>query len=313
MQVGSRAPGCRFVAFEKKMPHDDRFFVVVARGGEENCLKPARTILASLLVVALVALVALSRHASSTHVDKGTRSGLYATHVRFLQTWESAGILRAEARGAFMVRTNLGYEVRVDKGFLVDTSASLVDCEGPGGDVWEKATRRSSFGLGSLFEGVAYAGHLQAPDPSNVAHPTVTDFVSVQGQTTFGESRFPEARYCHVHFLVAGGAGPSAYTATFPDVDTTRTTLYVRGAWRKGEGTWNSLELRSKSADGVLLDLPPLVDGPMKGTDVTVTIARRLATMFDDIELALESRSEVLAKSVLRNLDRKARVLVSAH
>ncbi len=273
-------------------------------------MKPAHTILVALLIVALVAL---SRHASSTHVDNATRSGLYATHVRFLQTWERAGTSPAEAGGAFLVPTNLGYDVRVDRGFLVDTSASLVDCQGPGGDVWEKATRRSWFGLGSLFEGVAYAGHLQAPDPSNVAHPTVTDLVSVQSQTTFGESRFPEARYCHVHFLVAGGAGPSAYTATFPDVDTTRTTLYVRGAWRKGEGTWNALELRSKAADGVLLDLPPLVDGPMEGTDVTVTIARRLATMFDDIELASEGRSEVLAKSVLRNLDRKARVLVSAH
>lgn len=280
-----------------------------------------------LVVVAVLgaAFFAAARFAPKDEPDP-SRTGLHAAHVTYTQRWNREGTTPAiSPPSAFLVKSNLGYEVRVDRGFLVDTSATLVDCLGAGGDVWEKSARRSM--LDALrFEGVAYAGHTQTNDASMVARASVSDLTTANGDTLFGESHFAETRYCRFHFLVAGGAPPSAYTATFPDLDTSRANLYVRGAWRpSGESEFRPFELRSKSADAVLVDLPELIEGPMNGTHVAVVIERRLGAMFDDLELStmlsppsppsppsgsigVQRGLDALAKGVLRNLNHRARV-----
>jgi hypothetical protein len=215
-----------------------------------------------------------------------------------------------------VVTSNLGFEVRVERGFVVDTSASLVDCLGPGGDVWRPAGERASSRLARALVGVAHAGHSQVADPSSLARATLTDLTTADGDRVAGETRFPEARYCHVHLVIAGGAAPSPYTATLPTVDTTRTSLYVRGAFRRAGGELRPLELRSASADALLVDLPSVVEGPLTGRAAVVVLERRLATMFDDVALdALDAPGApaAAAKAVLRNLDRRARVRVTTH
>lgn len=276
------------------------------------------------VALALVALVALAtgaawRAASRPPVARAEApAGLYATSARYVLRWDRAGTAPAPGGppGAFVVTSNLGFEVRVERGFVVDTSASLVDCLGPGGDVWRPAGELAASWVARGLLGVAHAGHSQAADPSSLARATLTDLTTADGDRVAGETRFPEARYCHVHLVIAGGAAPSPYTATLPTVDTTRTSLYVRGAFRRAGGELRPLELRSASADALLVDLPSVVEGPLTGRAAVVVLERRLATMFDDVALdALDApgASAAAAKAVLRNLDRRARVRVTTH
>ncbi|HQY64287.1 MAG TPA: hypothetical protein PK141_22970 [Polyangiaceae bacterium] len=248
--------------------------------------------------------------------------GLTAASARYVLRWDRSGTAPAPAGppGAFMVTSNLGYEVRVDRGFVVDTSASLVDCLGPGGDVWRSAGERAASRLATALLGVAHAGHSQAVDPSSLARATLTDLTAADGDIVAGETRFPEARYCHVHLVIAGGAGPSPYTATFPNVDTTRATLYVRGSWRRAGGEPHPFELHSTSVDALLVALPAVVEGSLSGRAAVVVLERRLATMFDDVALdaldalhtpAAPAAASAAAKAVLRNLDHRARVRVT--
>ncbi len=280
-------------------------------------------------VAAVVCAAALT--AVACHGSKGDPAGVQVTAATYVHRWDRSGLAPAApgqaptgARDAFVLKSNLGYEVRVDRGFLVDTSASLVDCLGEGGDLWK--TRKAARAPGraaaealtlALGIGVAHAGHSQAPDPSSLARATLTDLTRADGERTVGETRFVEARYCRVHLVMAGGAAPSAYTATFPDLDTTRTSLYVRGAWRRpgtGHATWQPFELRSAAAEAVLLDLPAVVEGPIAGKTAVVVVERRLATLFDDVDLAALGAAPApavpAAKAVLRNLGRRARVRV---
>lgn len=272
-------------------------------------VRPRAVAAALVLLAGAGAFVSLRAHRSPARV------GLYATSVTYVQRWDRSGTESApNAPGAFVVKSNLGFDVRVDRGFLVDSSASLVDCLGAGSDVWDRAPQRATAAVTSLFIGVAFAGHTQAPDPSSLRVTTLTDLTQAQGETSLGEARFPETRYCRVHFLVAGGARPSAYTATFPTVDTTRTSLHVRGAWRRGSHEWQAFELSTKSADAMLLDLPDVFDGPAEGSAAVVVLERRLATMFDDVDVGALSQAarEAAARAVLRNLDHQARVRVTA-
>ncbi len=123
-----------------------------------------------------------------------------------------------------------------------------------------------------------------------------------------------------MHLVIAGGAGPSPYTATFPNVDTTRATLYVRGSWRRAGGEPHPFELHSTSVDALLVALPAVVEGSLSGRAAVVVLERRLATMFDDVALdaldalhtpAAPAAASAAAKAVLRNLDRRARVRVT--
>lgn len=234
--------------------------------------------------------------------------GLYADEVTYLLRWDRSHV-DVLPEGGLALTNDLGFEVRLDRGYLVQDSATLVDCEGVGGDVWDSAAAllRAAF-----LPAIARAGHGELDDPSAVIRPTVLDLVGADADARFGAVPFPEARYCRLHFLVTGVYDPATLEDAPPDLDLVLMTLYLEGAARGiGEEAWAPFEVRSTLADGVIVDLPDVLEGTTEGSAALVVIERDLGAMFDGVDFASPDLSDdAIARSVLHRLDHDARVSV---
>ncbi len=279
---------------------------------------------AALIVLATIAALVgiraqVSRGARAPRADRG----LVVRTAHYVNRVDAASTTRLPS-GEIALRTNRGVDVRIERALLVQQSASLVDCLGVGGDAWKE--RAAALRRFVALEGTAFAGHGQGLDPSASAAPRVIDLLA-PGDTEFGKTEFPEARYCRAHFVFLGalGADPTASGARGPaDVALARLSLYAKGAFRasppaerESDATtvWTPFEWRTTEADALLLDLPALVDGSLDGHEAEVVVERKLARYFDDVDFARTGAdsSRVNAGLLLRNANHDARVRVHTH
>lgn len=238
--------------------------------------------------------------------DGGRAAGLYAREAAYELGVDRAGV-EVDADGALRFETALGYEVALDRAYLVQASVALVQCEGVGADAWDEAAAA----LRSLaLPAVARANHGEEADPSRVAAPSVLDLVA-GGDRAFGARSFAEQRYCRVHLLVAGfrqsllAGGPL-------DRDLTGTALRLELRWRRAQGperAWTPATLTTTSADGAIHDLPDVLESGAAGDAVRVRVEWHVASLLDGVDLgAAEQTPEELGRAALRNLARTATV-----
>jgi hypothetical protein len=244
--------------------------------------------------------------------------GLWASAVRYQLTVDRAGT-RPLAEGGVELTTAHGDLVQVTRAFTVQGSATLVDCTGAGGDVWDRreAGLAAPFErLGGLLIGAAFAGHGGAVDPSAVVRPQLVDLLG--GPIDYGAARFADARYCRVHFLVNGPYERGALPGLPAGIEPIRLTLHLEGRYRvAGQGAaWRSFTAHATAADGALFDLPAVLAetrparlAPEGGAHVLVQVQRPLAGLFDGLDLQAQPPS--LGRAVLERLDRQTRVRVS--
>jgi hypothetical protein len=263
----------------------------------------------------LCAAAALTFCAALVAAEKrpGPRApGLWASAVRYQLTVDRAGTRPLEDAG-FEVTTARGDLVQVTRAFTVQGSATLVDCTGAGGDVWDR--REAARRLGALLVGEAFAGHGGPVDPSAVVRPQLVDLLG--GPIDYGAARFDDTRYCRVHYLVNGPYERGALPGLPADIDPIRLTLHVEGRYRlAGQGVFRPFTAHATAADGALFDLPavlaekrPALLAPPSGAHVLVQVQRPLAGLFDG--LSLESPPAALGRALLERLDRQTRVRVS--
>jgi hypothetical protein len=221
----------------------------------------------------------------------------YVNHV------STAGTSR-DPSGAVRFRTDRGFEVRLDRAVLMQRSASLVDCAGVGGDVWE----RVSSWAGDLLslERKAYASHGQGLDPSAIGSRLVNLLEDDDGARQ--SQGFAPSRYCRVHLLFAGQPHDSYAPLA-------GATLYAEGAWRRvsnvpNENAFVPFRWQTTKADALLLDVPALAEGDLDGDEAQVSVERPMAKYFDGIELSEDGEGDAFGAALLRNANHGARIRV---
>jgi len=249
-------------------------------------------------------VVALSCALAACMVERAP--GLWATEVTYLLRFDRSGVEPLDV--GFGTTTSDGVQVRLRRGYLLQSSMTLVDCLGVGGDVWDEMASRLAPTLlrGPLFgASVARAGHGDAGDPSEVIAPRFVDLAESDADIVFGRVTIDETRYCRVHQLVAGSYDAASIEGHIPDdIDPVLTTLVIEGEVLR-DGLWAPFEARSTVSSGALYDLPDVVEGDLGGGEVTVVLERDLARTFDGVDFDDEPE-----RQVLRNLVVDAPVIV---
>lgn len=218
-------------------------------------------------------------------------SPVTVSEVAWSVDWDTAGV-QAEAGGGWRLTNNLGQQVLVEQGWLVSYSAALVPCA-----TARLAPRPGVVGA-LLGVAVARAGHGEEADPSSSPVAVVEDLADPQG-SVLAEVSFDAAAYCGVHYLV--GQAPEDTVSPDGAPDMQGVSLVLEGWWwPAGGGDAQPLSLRSSLAWGNLMDLAE-VGRAGAGERAEVRLTRRLAGLFDGVDLAAEDGQSV-AYGVLGNL-----------
>lgn len=203
--------------------------------------------------------------------------------VRYRLTWAEGDVTAADG-GAWEVTTNLGYRVRVARGWVTSYSTELVECprtadvDGPG--AWPFAPAP------------AWAGHnAGTPNPAAVK-PMQVESLTDPAPHDAGTVLLAPQAYCQVHYLVARASHDSPGLPR--ELDMVDVSLHVEGTYRAptdgGATADASFTIHTASAYGQLfarIGDPPtdLRADPGRG-GLDVEIRRRRSRLFDGVDFA---------------------------
>jgi hypothetical protein len=165
--------------------------------------------------------------------------------------------------GAWSTTNNQGYSVVLSSGFAVTHTLSLVPCES------------HDTGLEVDSSTFRLPDHAPFLDDSLVELSTPESLTSVTN-VQLGPVTFPEAQYCQAYWLVARGD---------PETAAAGTSLSLDGSWSK-DGIEGQFMLESDFALASITDLDPI---QVNQTELTVTLQRPMARLFDDIDFATDN------------------------
>ena len=149
--------------------------------------------------------------------------------------------------------SNLGYEVTIDRGYLVTRGLQLVPCN-------ERHTAPQTAAstwpnllddLLDLGPALAWAGHDSgAADPSAIPKPVVEDLLAANSTTEIREIN-AGSKYCKVHYLIARSTAAAEPVA---GIELAHTSLFLEGHYRHvregSRSTAQPFTLRSSLANG---------------------------------------------------------------
>lgn len=180
--------------------------------------------------------------------------------------------------------TDLGYRVHLDAGVVVDDSATFDPCAVDAGASLPRAGWR--------------AARADAPgDPSRLALLHVENLVDLEA---WGPrwARFPPARYCRAHWLVARATQRMDEPA---DVDVRGRSLLARGTWSRGDAA-GAFAVDTWWPHGTVVPLAHVVAAPALASardgaprEAVVRVRRVAARLFDGIDFATASPERVAA------------------
>jgi len=232
--------------------------------------------------------------------------------------WHQDGVVRGSAEPGWSVVSDLGFHVRVTRGYLVSYGMEFVECEGdPAGAGPRSAASRAGALAALLGPSPAHAGHGSAdPNPARLG-TTFVESLTEAGTIDVGYVEAPAYRYCSLHYLVAGARRGAVGLPD--DVDMLGASLHVEGVYRAPSGQIEApFTIRTSAANGVLGALRGSlarfgpagvveVDGSIESA--RATISRDLSTMFDGVDfVALSDRQA--SWRVLNNLIAATEIVV---
>lgn len=253
---------------------------------------------AAALVLALLA-AACSRTPAATPPARAT-----APHVvTYALDWAPEGAVAAarDADGAFTVTSDLGYTIRVTRGWITSFGVELVEC--PRSAAVAPLARAAALAW-SAIEGTAWAGHSgDAPNPA-AAHPMQVESLTRPRAYDVARLELAPQAYCKLHYLLAR-AGAEARDLP-RDRDMVGTSLHVEGTYRApGSASDVPFTLHTASAYGALVERAGTDARPLRvdagDGDARITVRRHRARMFDGVDLA-HVPERVAAMQVLRAL-----------
>ena len=205
--------------------------------------------------------------------------------VTYALAWDTSGTTPLPGEAGWAVTTDLGYRVEVTRGYLTSYSLFLGSCPEASLQVWP------SLGL----VGTAHAGHSVLGDASTLLTPWVESLTAPQ-DTTLAPVTFPEARYCEASYLVARADGK---TLNLPqDAELKNVSLLLEGRYlAPGAAAPTPFSYKTTLSHGANAEIS--LTG--EGSSARITAHRRLAHLFDGIDLSTESEGRVL-RAVLARL-----------
>lgn len=217
--------------------------------------------------------------------------------------WSSDGAAIDPGGTGWQTTNDRGYRVHLERGYLVDYSMELVECEKV---ALEPVDALFSVGL---MEGTAWAGHAPTtPNPAAIHTPHI-EALHTPADADVGSMLLAGQRYCKVHYLIAR-ANRSAVGLP-DDVDMVERSLYVRGASQAATAAApRPFELTTSAANAVLTELFPPGQFGARGAAVVVdtghesarvVIHRTLKSLFDGIDFDTMPPAR-MERQVLQNL-----------
>ncbi|HZR81275.1 MAG TPA: hypothetical protein VFD92_09295 [Candidatus Binatia bacterium] len=207
----------------------------------------------------------------------------------------------ASADGAAEITNDLGYRIRIRRGWVTSYSMELVEC--PKTSATSAAAR--AVGLAwSWLEGTAWAGHSAGtPNPAAIRPMRVESLLEPATRDVGAVELAPQA-YCQVHYLVAR-AGRDAQGLP-DDLDMVDRTLHVEGTYvAPGASAEIPFTIQSAAAYGQLFDRAAGASSALRvdtgRESVEVTIRRHLDRMFDGVDFA-RMPEKAAALQMLRSL-----------
>jgi hypothetical protein len=223
-----------------------------------------------------------------------------AHQVRYHLDWAWDDANRTADGTAWEVGNDLGYRVRVTRGYVTSYSMELVECPK------DAATPVASLGtlLWSAVGSTAYAGHATGtPNPAAIRPMQVESLTAPTARQVAVVLLSPQT-YCQLHYLVAR-AGREA-PGLPADVDMVDASLHIDGTYQAPETTTDTpFTLHTAVAYGALFDHTVNPAAPLHvdtGSSATATTVRRhLGRIFDGVDFVTMT-DRVIAGQVLKSL-----------
>ncbi|MEE2749905.1 MAG: hypothetical protein VX519_00615 [Myxococcota bacterium] len=202
--------------------------------------------------------------------------------VSYALSWSWEGLEPPQEQSPLIIETNLGYQVRVDAGELMNHTIQLVPC----------APETGTLPLGwipRLWGRTAWASDGTEADPSALPDHVPESFESLE-DLELGRVETEDTVYCQLHYLVA----PIAFGGR---------SLSISGEVTTADGISIPLEANTATAWGELYPLTPLVnETTSRPTNLHVGVQRSVATLFDNIDFSTNTDTEEQSQAFLRNL-----------
>ncbi|MEZ4711441.1 MAG: hypothetical protein R3A44_29880 [Caldilineaceae bacterium] len=225
---------------------------------------------------------------------------------RFAWEWGDAAP-DADGHG-WRVTTALGYQVHITAGYVVVGGAQLVPC------AHEHSAQQSVLDtlLAPFAPRVAQAGHGGDHDRSQIGEPLVeslTTPTTAEVSARFGD----EPAYCQFHYLAA--YAPETAANLPANAEMVGRTLYLSGSYLAPNAAESTpFTISSNLAWGNMFNLTLHADATStielaNTLDTQITLRRTLDNLFDDVDFANMTESEV-ARTILRTLTSSAIVEV---
>jgi len=201
--------------------------------------------------------------------------------VQYRLTWATDDVTPTSDGAAWEVTTNLGYHVRVTRGWVTSYSMELVECP--------RSARTTDGLLWLVSPAAAWAGHASGtPNPAAIRPMQVESLMDGAAHDAGTVTLAPQA-YCQVHYLVARAGSDARGLPT--GIDMVDASLHVEGSYRAPDATIDaSFAIHTGSAYGQLFErvgnppTPLRVDTGASALDVEVR--RRRSRLFDGVDFA---------------------------
>jgi hypothetical protein len=254
-----------------------------------------KMVLLVLLIVYAVPLAALGAY----KLLKPTSSG----QIEYGLAWNTAGVQREQ--NAWVWTSNLGYTVRLERGFVNTYGLQLLSC--PHSHSWWETL------LSNLepLSGTALAGHSPGQDPAAINSNRIESLLPPV-HSSFPAVTVHEPNYCQ-GYLVAARATLSSQSTSSKNVLASMNgkSIFLRGTFEKN-GLKKPFVISSENAfgDAHALENPSgTVHATISEKPIRVEFVRSLRGLFDDLEFATDSAFDQ-GMTVLRNLNKHVRVRV---
>ena len=282
--------------------HDDGGALGTGRRAAVALLPALRVGASALLLLAAACTRApsapASAHAAAPHV------------VTYALDWapDDAGVVSSHAGGSFTVTSDLGYTVRVTRGWITSYGVELVECPRAAAAAPAPLARAAAL-VWSVLEGAAWAGHsTDTPNPA-AAHPMQVESLVAPAARDVARLELAPQAYCKLHYLLARAGAEARDLPREPDM--VGTSLHVEGTYRApGSSSDVPFTLHTASAYGALLEHAGADPQPLRvdtgDGDARITILRHRARMFDGVDLARvneRAASMQVLRALVENVD----------
>ncbi|MCW1968979.1 MAG: hypothetical protein KIH69_012785 [Anaerolineae bacterium] len=251
---------------------------------------------------AKVTATATSTSNSHTHSHAATTTG----QILYQLDWQWGKAKPAADGQSWEVVNDLGYRIRVTRGYLVTGNAQMVACPHTHAAVPATLGEQIAEAVTGLFApSVAMAGHGEEGDPSRIKTPQVESLtapIPIHLTAQWGN----EPNYCEMHYLLAYGIASAQNLPS--EVSMIGSSLLIEGEVRgPGQTEATPFSIKSPLAWGsnkALIATDGSIDpktGVTAGTFLHLIIRRDLGNVFDGVDFVKMPPPDQ-AKQVLRSI-----------